>query len=105
MVALLVKIGVVRTLNLAIAFGRDDDLGSGICDPVAQMVGIVTLVGQQGISFYPVDKIVSESDVVALSRTGDQTDGKTERFCCCVDFRRQSAARPTQALGIRPPFD
>lgn len=105
LVALLVKIGVVWTLDLAIAFRWDDDFGSGVCNPVAQMVGIVTFVGQNGSGLETVDKIMSKGDVIALSRTGNQADRKAKRFRRSMDFRRQSAARPTQALGIRPPFD
>jgi hypothetical protein len=65
---------------------------------------IISLVGDGGIGFDAVDKIVREGDVVALSRRADQSDRQTEGLGCGVDFRAQAASGATQALGIRPPF-
>ncbi len=68
------------------------------------MVGIISLVGEGSLCVEAVDQVMSEGDVVALARRGDQTDGKTERLGCGMDFGTQAAARPAQALGIRPPL-
>ena len=68
------------------------------------MVGIISLIGQQGLSFDLVNEIMSKSNAVALARCAKQTDGKSERITCRVDFGAQSAARAAKALGIRPPL-
>ncbi len=69
------------------------------------MIGIIPLVGKGGIGLEALDEVMGKSDVAALSSRADQPDWKAERFRRDMDFRAQSAARPTQALGIRPPFD
>lgn len=103
-VAFLVEIGVVRALDLAVALGRDDDLGAVSSNPVGEMVGIVSLVGEGRAGLDTVDQLMGEGDVVALAGRGDQSDRKPERLGGGMDFGAQAAARPTQALGIRPPF-
>lgn len=103
-VAFLVEVQIVGTLDFAVSFGRDDDLGAGLGDPFDEMVGIVALVGDGGACGDAVDKIMREGDVIALSRGADQTDRIAEGIARGVDFGAQPAARPTQALGIRPPF-
>ena len=62
-----VEVGVVGALDGSIAFRRDDDFASSFSDPVAQMIGVVALVGDHGVSFEAVDQFVREGDVVALS--------------------------------------
>ncbi len=103
-VAFLVEIGVVRTLDLAVALGRDDDLGAIFSNPVGEMVGIVSLVGEGRLGLDTVDQIMGKRDVVALAGRADQSDGKPERFGGGMDLGAQAAARPTQTLGIRPPL-
>jgi hypothetical protein len=41
---------------------------------------------------------------VALSGRADQPNRIAERIAGGVDFGAQAAARPAQALGMRPPF-
>jgi hypothetical protein len=96
--------GVVDALNFAVSLGRDDDPGACFSNFVAQVIGVVALVGNHGPSVEPVDKIMRDGDVIALPRRGDQTDRIAERIAGGVDFGAQSASRPAQALGIRPPF-
>lgn len=86
-VALFVQFGVVDALALAVSFWRDDDFRSRFGDPLTQMIGVVALVGQKGAGFDSFDKFVRQGDVVALTRTGDQADRKTEGFGCGMDFR------------------
>lgn len=104
MISLFVQFGVVDALSLAVSFRRDDDFRSALGDPVAQMIGVVSLVGQKGLGLDPFDKFMRQGDVVTLTRCRDQADGKTEGFCRSMDLRAQSAARPAKTLGIRPPF-
>ena len=97
--------GVVGALELAISLRRDDGFGSRFSDPVAQVVGIITLVGDRGADLEAVDKFMCEGNVVTLAGAGDQTDRIAERIAGGMDLGAQPAARPAQALGIRPPFD
>jgi hypothetical protein len=103
-IALFVQFGVVDALCLAVSFRRYDDFRPALGDPVAQMISVVTLVGQKSLGFDPFDKFVRQGDVVTLARSRDQSDGKTESFCRGMNFRAQSAARPAKTLGISPPF-
>jgi hypothetical protein len=47
---------------------------------------------------------VGECNVVALAGRCDQANRKAQGFGGSVDFGAQAAARPAQALGIRPPL-
>lgn len=103
-VAFLVEIGVVCALDLAVTLGRDDDGGAVFSNPVGEMVGIVSLVGEGRLGLDTVDQVMGKRDVVALAGRAYQSDGKSERLGSGMDFCAQAAARPTQALGIRPPL-
>jgi hypothetical protein len=103
-VALLIEVDVVGALDLAVPLGRDDDLGSGFGDLVAQMIGIVALIADRGARLEAIDKLMCEGDVVALSRRTDQAERIAERVTGGMDLRAKPASRPAQALGIRPPF-
>lgn len=91
-------------MNLAIAFGRDDDLCTAVGELVHQMVRIIALVRDGSVGVDTVDQIVGEGDVVTLAGGANQAQRQTERFGGDMDFGAQAAARPTQALGIRPPL-
>ena len=49
-IALLVEVGVIGALDLAIAFWRDDGFGADLGDSVDEMVGVIALVGDLGLS-------------------------------------------------------
>ena len=68
------------------------------------MVCIVAFVGQKGVGFDPFDEVISLCDVVALAGRSDQPDRQTKGVGGGMDLGGQSAPRPTQALGIRPPL-
>lgn len=68
------------------------------------MISVIAHVGQQGIGIDAFDEIMGKGDIVALSGRADQAERKAERVCGGVDFGAQPAARPAQALGIRPPL-
>lgn len=73
-------------LELAVAFRRNDDVSTGFSDLVAQMIGIIALVGNRSRSLDAIDEIVSKGDVVTLSGRRDQTNRKPERLRCRMDF-------------------
>ena len=103
-VALFVKLGVIATFDRSISLGRNDDLAAGFGDPVAEVIGVVALVGDRRLSGETLEEVMGEGDVVALSRRADQAHGIAERVAGGVDFGAQSAAGATKALGVRPPF-
>jgi hypothetical protein len=45
-----------------------------------------------------------EGDVIALPGRANQADRIAETITSSMDFGAQTAPRPAQALGIRPPF-
>jgi hypothetical protein len=69
------------------------------------VVGVISLVGDSGIGVDTVDQIMGKGDVVALAGRADQADRKAERLGGGMDLGAQAAARPTQALGMSPPFE
>ena len=95
---------VVGALNLAVALVWDNDLRSALDDGVGETVGIVTLVGDDGIRLETFDQLLSHGDVVALARRTDEADGKAQSITGGMDLGAQAATRPAQALGIRPPL-
>ena len=103
-VALLVEFGVVGALDFAVSLWRNDDPGSGFSDPVSEMIGIIALVGQRGLSRKALDEIMGEGDVVALTWRADQADRIAVGVAGGVDLGAQATTRPAQPLGIRPPF-
>lgn len=86
MVTLLIDASVVDVLDLAVSFGRDDGFCSLFLYHFNKMIGIVALVGQQGVSFDAFNEIMSKNDVIALSGRADQTNWKAERVCGGVDL-------------------
>jgi len=58
-------------LDLSVALGRDNDLGAGFGDPVCEVIGVVSLVGDGDIGLDAVNEVVGEGDVVALAGRGD----------------------------------
>lgn len=69
------------------------------------MIGVIAFVGNCAFCLEAVDELMRLGDVVALPWTCDQANRKPECIARGVDFGAQAAARPAQALGIRPPFD
>jgi hypothetical protein len=75
-IAFLVEIEVVGPLKLAIALRRNDDVGAVGSDPVYEVIGVLSLVGDGGFGLDAVDQITGEGDVVALTRRGNQANGR-----------------------------
>lgn len=103
-VSFLVEIDVVVALNLAVAFWWNDDFDTGLGDPVCEVICVVSLVGDCRIGVDALDQVMSKSNVVALAGRADQADRQAKRLGGDVDLGAQAAARPPQALGIRPPL-
>jgi hypothetical protein len=97
-------LAVISALDLAIAFRGNDDRGAAFGNPLGEMVRVIAFVGDGGFGVDAVDQIMGKGDVVALARRADQANRQTERLGGGVDLGAQAAARPAQALGIRPPL-
>ena len=85
-VALLIEIAVVGALDLAVPLGRDDDLGSGFGDLIAQMIGVVALIADRGARIEALDKLMCEGDVVTLPRRTNQAERIAERVTGGMDL-------------------
>lgn len=48
--------------------GRDNDLGTTVIHPFAQMISVIAFVGEDHLRFEAVDEVVGQADVAALSR-------------------------------------
>ena len=103
-VALLVEFGVIGTLERAVPLGRNDRLAAAFSDLVAQVIGVVALVGDRDVRGEALDQLVREGDVVALAWRADQAHRIAKCVAGGVDFGAQAAAGATKALGIVPPF-
>jgi hypothetical protein len=102
--SLLVELGVIGTLERAVPLGRNDRLAAAFSDLVAQVIGVVALIGDRDIGGEALDQLMREGDVVALARRSDQAHRIAQRIAGGVDFGAQAPAGATKALGIRPPF-
>jgi hypothetical protein len=52
-----------------VPLGRDDDLGAGFGDLLAQTIGVIAFITDRGSRIETVDKLMCEGDVGALPRT------------------------------------
>lgn len=91
-IALFVEVGIIRTLNLPIALGRNDNLAASFSDFLVQMIGVIALVGDGGIGVQSIDEFMRMGDVVFLSRAADQPDRIAERVAGSMDLGAQTSA-------------
>ena len=69
---------------------RFGGMTAGFCNPIAEMIGVVALVGDRGGE--TLDKFVGKGDVVALPGRSNQAHRIAERVASGVDFRTQASA-------------
>jgi hypothetical protein len=103
-IAFFVEINVVRALDFAVAFWRDDDFAATFDNLIVQVIGVVAFVGDHGGGGEPVDEFVRMSDIVFLSGIADQPDRTAQGVSSGMDFGTQTPSGAAQALGMRPPF-
>ena len=103
-VALFVESLVVGERRAAIEFGRDDRLSLACKDSFAQVIGVITLVGDDRFGRKTLDQGVRLGNIVALAWPEQQADGIAESVGRDVDLRAQPTAGAVKALGIRPPL-
>ena len=85
-IAFLVERLVVGERRAAVGFRRNDRLGVAFEDSLAQVIGVITLVGDDGFGFKSLDEIMCFGDVVALARPEQQADRIAERVGRGMDF-------------------
>lgn len=103
-IAFFIDSAVVAVLVSALRHGRDDRDGTGIEDGIVQSIGVVGTVGEDMGGLQAVDQGLGLADIAVLSGRADETHGVAERFDGGMELGGQAALRPTQALGISPPF-
>ncbi len=79
-IALFVKMGVIRPLNLAVSLWRNDNLTALPGDLFVQIVCVVAFVCERRGCFKPVDEFVCASDVIFLARTSNEPDWIAKRI-------------------------
>ena len=73
-------------MDLAVSLWRDDDLGTGFGDPVDEMIGVVSFVGDCRFGCDALDEVMGKGDVVALA--GEPL----LRRCNCANFTSRTLA-------------
>jgi hypothetical protein len=92
-VALLVEIGVVRTLIFPVSLWWNDDCGLPLNSLVDEMIGVIAFVGNCALCLEAVDAVMRIGDVVALPRLAIRRTGSP------------SASPAAWILVLRPPRD
>jgi hypothetical protein len=90
-ISLLVKMSVVRPLNLAVSLWRNDNLAALPGDLLVQMIGIVTFVCESCCRFKSVDEFVRAGDVVFLSWAANEPDWIAKRIARSMDLCAQTS--------------
>jgi hypothetical protein len=82
----------------------DHRLGVGLADGGAEVVGVVTLVGEHMAGSEAIDQRCGLADVAGLAGAAEQPNRIAQAVGASVDLGAQAAAGAAQALGMRPPF-
>ncbi len=85
-IALFVERLVVGERRAAVGFWRNDRLRGAFEDSLAQVIGVITLVGDDGVGLKAFDQVVRLGDVVSLAWPEQQADRVAERVGRGVDF-------------------
>ena len=99
-VALFVEFPVVGSLDLAVAFGRDDGFCAHALDVGEDGVGIEGPVGEHGVGVAVAEQRDGLGAVVALAAGEDEVERQAVFFCQQVDLGRQSASGTPQSLVL-----
>lgn len=90
---------------LAGRVGRDDDIAPALCQPFAQLSGIVGAVGDQARGGrHPAQNLAEADQIMGLARSEAERQGAAPVIRQGVNLGRPSAARSSDGVGIVPPF-
>ena len=101
-ISLAIQLPVVRSLNLAVAFGRNHGLASLIVDRLKHLVSIVALVGDHLFRREFLPQRRGLSDLVCLAGCEQKIHRVGESIAGRMNLRAESAAQPPEFL--RPVF-
>jgi hypothetical protein len=99
-VALAVEGEVRRPRLLAVGLRRDDRRDSPLLERLDERVGVVALVGDDGVGLKRFEQRLGLRDIGSLARCERKCDGVAERVDDGVDLRRQAAARAADGLAL-----
>jgi hypothetical protein len=90
---------------LACRIGWDHSLAASVCQPVAQLAGVVGAIGDQTLWGRHAPQDVAEADeVMNLARCQAEGQRPTVFVGQGMNLGRPSAARPADGIGKVPPF-
>lgn len=105
-VAAAISTPVERVRAVACGIGRDDRFDAARLEPVAQPVGVVSLVRQQPFgATHPFQQRDRDGDVGNVARCQCEGDRSALIIGQSMDLARSSATRRANRLRPRPPFD
>lgn len=103
-VALAIELGIDRTLDAAVALGRDMGAGTVFGDKFENGAGIVAAVGDDvACQRQALDQARKGGFIGGLARREDEADGQAAATDHGVDLGAQSSTRTTDGV-IRAPF-
>ena len=94
----------MRDLDFAVPFRRDDSLGIGRLDDLAQVIGVVSLVRDDAASFLALQEVGGCGDVMGFATGQDETQGPAFGIGEGMNFGGQSPSGTPQSLVFGPPF-
>ena len=97
-IAFPIQLFVVRSLNFAVALGRNDHLAALIMNDLKHLVTVVALVGDHLFRRQSLQQCCGLGDVVCLTGRQPKLYRVAETVAGRMDLRAESAARPTELL-------
>ena len=85
---------------LAVGLGRNDGSDPALLETLDECVGVITLVGDDGLGLDRLEQRLGLRDVGRLPRRQRERDRIAEIVDNSVDFRRQAATRATDGLVL-----
>lgn len=70
---------------------RDDGLAALVLDFLAQVIGIVPFVGEDGLCLDAINQVIAPGGVILLTRAGYKTDRQAQGVGSGVDFGAQAS--------------
>ena len=96
--------GVERVLAGSRWVVRDDGLGPFLCDGVANVVGVVSGIGDDKLGWGTIEQGGSLRSIADLASREEQADRAAESSDGEMNFRSQAAARASDRLILSPLF-
>lgn len=95
---------VVWNLDFAVSLGRDDRFDFCLFDDFAQLIGVVSLVGNHATRGLAIQQLSRGGTVVGLAASQDEAQRPALSVREGVDFRGQPSSGTPQSLILCTPF-